>query len=508
VAVPAETAPAPAADAAPPPEPDSDPAVGEALELLRAGRFDKALATADRRLETDPRNGNALHIRAQALSKLGRRADAALSLVKALEVSPDALPFWLTKALMEQGEGRAKEACRSAMDLVEIALHNGAEDPFVEQGRQMIAAFEEKGLFPNTRGYLGWLGLGCVSLATGQTDAALSYFDRAIDAAPSNPESLRWKGRALTQLGQADEALALLDAALELAPKDPAIHHDRGVAFAMLGDVERAVEAFDSALAIDSRHAPSLSERRKYPGGAPEIKDAPPPEAKVAPPPPVETPAPPTRSDETLPPSRAPMLPDVSIPKTAPKYSQDECLKRSEQARKEALFDAALDFADQAIAADSRKYTAWMCKAEALFGLRRYAEAAAHAKKAIELNPKFAPAWVRLASCFDVLLSNREALAAWDKTLELTPQNVLNWNGKGLCLTRMGRLEEALACHEQSLVIDPRFSPGQLHKGLCEADLGRRDDAVKSLQQFLALAPQGLGGLIQQAQQRLDELKA
>ncbi len=250
----------------PSPQPEPDSLALEAVEHFNAERFEDALATVDRLLSTQPRNGEALNTRAQALFKLGRREEAARAIVKAIEALPDSLPFWLSKAVMEHEEGKAKQACRSAMDLVEIAQHSETESPLVDQGRQMIADFEGKGAFPNARGYLGWLGLGCISMKAGRAEAALEFFDRAIDAASGNADGFRWKGRALTQLGQMDEALTLFETALEIAPDDPEIHHDRGVVFAMLGDTDRAVEAFDAAIALDPHHAASLAEKRKLAG--------------------------------------------------------------------------------------------------------------------------------------------------------------------------------------------------------------------------------------------------
>ena len=148
------------------------------------------------------------------------------------------------------------------MDLVEIAQHTGTESALVDQGRQMIADFEATGAFPSARGQLGWLGLGCVSMKAGRPEAALDFFDRAINAASSNPDGFRWKGKALMQLDQVDEAFSLFDTALEVDPKDPEVHYDRGMAFAILGDLERAIEAFDAALAIDPHHTAALKEKR------------------------------------------------------------------------------------------------------------------------------------------------------------------------------------------------------------------------------------------------------
>jgi len=265
VPTPVEAAPLPLPEeppAAPTPASASDRGAIDAADHFSAGRFEEALAAADTWLSTHPRDGEALNTRAQALFKLGKRKEAALAIVKAIEAAPDCLLFWFNKAVMEQEDGKAKKAFRSALDLVEMAQLHEAESPFVDKGREMIAAFEKTGAFPDARGYHGWLGLGCVSMKAGRPEAALEFFDRAINATSSKPDGFRWKGKALIQLDQIDEAFVLFDAALEIAPDDPDVHYDRGMAFAILGDAEGAIEAFDAALAIDPHHAPSLKEKQ------------------------------------------------------------------------------------------------------------------------------------------------------------------------------------------------------------------------------------------------------
>jgi len=925
-----EVAPPAPAEELPGPKPDPEAVALEAAGHFNAGRFNEALAAVERLLRTDPRDAKALNTRANALFKLGRFDEAAAAMVKAIEAAPSALAFWLNKAVMEHETGRPKAACRSAIDLVEIAQAGGMQDNAAEQARRMIAALTGKGVVPDARSYLAWLGLGYVSMVGGRTDAALDFFDRAIDDAPRNLEAIRWKGSALKELKRADEALALFERAQELAPNDPEVHHDRGIVLAMLREFDRAVQVFDQALKLDPDHVASLSDKGKYAGelrrheealvalrraaalmpghpapwlnkalvedilgreedallshqkflqcATPDMrlqieaskrrveqlkaraaarKGAPPPPPPGPPPAKASAPAPPpasaaaplptgpagptarptgnpvakkyaeqgrsllaagkpiealaaldkaverdpneaaywaerggvlralsrhdeasqawtkaltlnpacipalmglagaakradrpkdalpylmevaglepdnaqawfeigdahrqlsdwpnayaafalsvkaapqnalaivglaegalnvgklddaltalevaigldngiahafylrgvalsikglnaeaaeaqrraveldparvnawhglarnlyelkrysesleavnralrirpdfafalntrglalqalrrfdealeafdqalgadprsvaawcnkgnvllalarptdafdcfnkareikpdhqpafdgsraalaaikaglaTKNDERLAPGGVLALPEVSVPKTAAKFSQEECLKRSEMARNQALFDKALEFADQAIAADPRKSMAWLSKSEALFGLKRHAEAAAHAKKSLDLNPKFAPAWVRFASSLDALNANDEALAAWDKAIELAGHNVLNWCGRGQCLERMGRKEEALASHDRALAIDPRFSIGKFHKGRLEAALGRRDAAILAFQQFLALAPPNLAALSNEARKRLQELKA
>jgi tetratricopeptide (TPR) repeat protein len=317
---------------------------------------------------------------------------------------------------------------------------------------------------------------------------ALEAVNRALHIRPDFAFALNTKGLALQALRRIEEAIDAYDQALGADPRSLVALCNKGNALLILNRPTDAFDCFSKAREIKPDHQPAFDGSR---AALAAIK------AGLA-----------TKNDEQQQAGSVLMLPDVSVPKAAGKYSQDECLKRSEMARNQGLFDQALEFANQAIAADSRKGLAWLSKAEALFGLKRYAEAAAHAKKSIDLNPKFPPAWVRFASSLDALNANDEALAAWEKTVELAGRNVLNWCGRGQCLERMGRLEDALASHDKALAIDPRFSIGKFHKGRLEAELGRRDAAILAFQQFLALAPPNLAALVNEARKRLQELKA
>jgi tetratricopeptide (TPR) repeat protein len=545
----------------PPPRPSLAQLTLEAAQHFNAGRFAEALAIVEQVLRIAPREPKALNTRANALFKLQRRDEACAAIDIAVESAPGDLTFWVNKAFIEKGAGRLADAARSALDLVEIAQVTGAEADAVEHAHRLIKECQARAIAPATRTYLGWLGLGFTSMLASRPDAALGLLDQAVAAAPGNIEVLRWKGSALKELGRADEALAVCDQALALAPLAVEVHHDRGVVLAQLLEVGQAVDAFDRALELDPNHVASLSDKGKYAaqlGRHEEALRALRRAVALVP----EHPAPwlnkaliegmlkrdedelasherflelatpamrlqiedSKRKVERLrarigartgsvarpPAARAAglVLTPPPVPQVVATASHDDCLKRSETARNQRRFDQALDWADQAIAANPQRHLGWLAKADALLGLARFADAAAHAKKAADLEPGYPPSWARLAASYDALHAFEAALVAWDKAVELAGQNLMHWTGRGVCLARLGRIEEALAAHEQSLVIDPRYSLGKYYKGLREADLGRRDAAILSLQQFLALAPANLAGLAQTARQRIQELKA
>ena len=407
-----------------------------------------------------PRNALAIVGLAECALNVGRVDDAIAALEVAIGLDDSIASAWFLRGAAFSQKGRIAEAAEAQRRAVELD--------------------------PSRSG--AWYNLAHNLYALKRFQDALDAANRALQIRPDFAFALNTKGLALQALRRNEEAIEAYDLALAADPRSVQALCNKGNALLGLHRPADAIDCFSKAREIKPDHQPAFDGSR---AALAAIKDG------LA-----------IRNEEKHQPGGVLMLPDAVVPNAVARFSQDECLKKSEMARNQARFDQALEFADQAVAADPRKYAAWICKAEALFGLKRYAEAAAHAKKSIELNPKFAPALVRLASSLDALNANEEALAAWEKAVELAGQNVLNWCGRGQCLERMGRIEEALASHEKALAIDPRFSIGKFHKGRLEAELGRRDAAVLSLQQFLALAPPNLAALANEARKRIQELKA
>ncbi len=426
------------------------------------GEWTNAWAAFSLSRKLAPTNAHAILGVAEAAMNLDRPDDALDALDAALAINDTVATAWFLRGALLSQKGRVAEAVESYRRALELdpgrvnAWHNLAHDLIgLKRYHDSIEASSRAlQLRPGFASALNLKGLGLHGLR--RFEEAVAAFDQALAADAFSARAWANKGASLSSLKRSADALACFARALELEPHYKPAAEGSAVA-------ERALRAA-TPLKV------SAAENGEAGGQL--------------------------------------VLPEVSVPQTAATASTEECLKRSEMARNQAFFDRALEWADQAIAGDPRKYTGWAAKAEALSGLKRFAEAAAHARKVTEMTPKFAVGWTRLASCYDALNALEPALLAWDKAVELAGHNVLNWNGRGLCLAKLGRLEDALASHEKALALDPRFSLGKFYKGKLEADLGRREAAVKSLQQFLALAPPSLASLAQEARQRIQELKA
>jgi tetratricopeptide (TPR) repeat protein len=97
----------------------------------------------------------------------------------------------------------------------------------------------------------------------GQSERALTDFNRALELQPINPEYLAERGDTYTNLRNYDRALADYNKAIELNPLKPRFLIDRGVAYMSLKDYVRAMPDFDRAIEIDPRSAIAFNNRAR-----------------------------------------------------------------------------------------------------------------------------------------------------------------------------------------------------------------------------------------------------
>jgi tetratricopeptide (TPR) repeat protein len=102
-------------------------------------------------------------------------------------------------------------------------------------------------------------GAGQASLDMGDAEAALNFFARATEAAPSDARGKAGMGSALVHLGRAREAMPLFAEAIRLGAPEAAIAADRGLGHDSLGDPRRAQA--DYALALAREDDPEVRRR-------------------------------------------------------------------------------------------------------------------------------------------------------------------------------------------------------------------------------------------------------
>ncbi len=114
-------------------------------------------------------------------------------------------------------------------------------------------------LAQNPTSLIALMGAGRASLEGGDAQAALNFFARAEEVAPTDGRIKMWIGSALVQLEQPRPALRFFDEAKALGVPEADFAGDRGLVYDMLGDPRRAQQ--DYQLALRHGHDPEVTRR-------------------------------------------------------------------------------------------------------------------------------------------------------------------------------------------------------------------------------------------------------
>jgi len=197
-----------------------------------ANALDEALRDFDAALKAVPNHLAALRGRAHTLSELGRHAEAAALIERAMVVGGRAT-LLADRALLRERAGNVAGA-RNDLDGA-IAL-----DPSNSWAR-------------GTRGRFLQI--------EGEHEAALADFDAALAIEPEVTSYHYRRGLSLAALARPREAIAAFDSALRLEPAVAQVWLERGRAFEALGHDGPALVSYERALRLDARHEASLSRR-------------------------------------------------------------------------------------------------------------------------------------------------------------------------------------------------------------------------------------------------------
>ena len=105
---------------------------------------------------------------------------------------------------------------------------------------------------------------GDKSLQTGDFNAAIAFYEKAIAKDPESGEALNGLGRAYYELARYQEAITVLDHALSLRTNYSAAYLNRGCSYAKLNQNEKAVADFNRAIQLK----PDYAEAYLYRGNA------------------------------------------------------------------------------------------------------------------------------------------------------------------------------------------------------------------------------------------------
>jgi tetratricopeptide (TPR) repeat protein len=193
-----------------------------AIKNWRRGDIARAGQLALEATQADGSNGQAYHVLAMALERMGHLHKALVTYERAFEIDPNDPDLLLNLGLTAWN----------------LKLIEGAEKMF----RLFIAARPDSPL--------GYNNLGTIQADQGRQSVAIETLRAAIYRMPT--EAILWNSLAtvLAEDGRADESLVFYREAIKLDPGFARPWHNLGFAYAHLGLLEQSLDAYDHALAL------------------------------------------------------------------------------------------------------------------------------------------------------------------------------------------------------------------------------------------------------------------
>lgn len=223
--------------------------------LIAARRFDRAADVAGTVLQTRPDDLRLVRLRAQALSRLGRAAEAIAFLEGAIKSESRSPQLALALADAYAADRRYDDAVR-VIEQAETAF--GEDEEFTlrlvglyeqsgrlaEAERELRARIEGDPLDALALNYLGYI----LADRTERLTEAVELIERALRVEPDNPSYLDSLGWALFKQGKVDEAAGPLGRAAAALPANSVIQEHLGDVLARQGKWAEAAAAWQRAL--------------------------------------------------------------------------------------------------------------------------------------------------------------------------------------------------------------------------------------------------------------------
>ncbi|MDD2467327.1 MAG: tetratricopeptide repeat protein, partial [Desulfobulbus sp.] len=207
-----------------------DETFDKAYRQFQANRLSDAEDSYRRILDAHPENPRALHALGAVSYRQGKREQAIMLILRALERKPDFADAHNNLGNIYKDEGdldKAAECYQTALTINEkhpLALHN----------------------------------LGIIYLNRRKPEKALELFSSALAIAPDYAEAYVHQGNALADLGQFDRAANSYEKAIELRPDYAIAHFNYGNALKKQGCMSDAVLCYRNALKIRSNYPEAL----------------------------------------------------------------------------------------------------------------------------------------------------------------------------------------------------------------------------------------------------------
>jgi tetratricopeptide (TPR) repeat protein len=257
----------------------------------------------------------------------------------------------------------------------------------------------------------------------GKYDQAISAFQTAVNANPSNSDALSGLGSLLFRLGRDREALEVLDIAITVNPRDSEIWYTRGIVLQRMNRISDAEKSFNESLQIN----PNSSRALRGKGEILILRN---------------------NSAEAI----AMFEKGISI---------DPLDGSITAGLGEALFMAknytgAENVTAQALLLYPLNLHAWYVRADiaAVLGkedwARYYNNTAGEIRQYLPTMPDYAK-----ALAFQRLFEYEKALEKYNRAIISYPKAYYVWAGRGEVLRQLGRIEDSFQSYKQAVLLNP-----------------------------------------------------
>jgi len=376
--------------------------------LQEPGKYPDALTACDAAIKLNNHNPALWLNRGQILSQLGKPAEAIASINVALKLRPDSSLALLQRCLVQAQMGNPEMALKDC-------------DRAITLDRQW------DGVAPTAV----WLQRGMALRRLGQLEAALTAYDRALDAQPNSSAILT------------EKCATFLDG----------------------GKDQQAADTCDLAIRLD-RHWEDTSPSRALTLRATAL----------------------TRLGQSNR-NRQNCQQSASKPSNQPS-PVDDCARQS----REQQYTTALQATNQAIARNPNNPLPWSQQGITLMQMGRHQEALTAQDWAVKLSPNFSLALANRCAALNALGRFADALTTCDQALQADGRwegesPAIAWNQRGVALAGQSRWEEALSSLDRALVLRENDADIWNNRGVVLWHRKQYEDALIALEKTVQLQP-------------------
>jgi tetratricopeptide (TPR) repeat protein len=117
----------------------------------------------------------------------------------------------------------------------------------------------------------------------------------------------------------------------------------------------------------------------------------------------------------------------------------------------------------------------------------KFADAIASYRQAVKHKPDDAQAHANLGAALQSLEQHDEAIASYRRSIVCNPGYAVAWNQLGTALLKQGKIKEAMDDYREALRLDPRLAAAENNLGALFQSLSKWDEATACYQRALAI---------------------